>query len=165
MSTKLPLLLVLLAAAVLGGDGKGTRLDSAARAEAQVVVAPQLTAAILKGTCGFNAVSTDVVRLSPAFLHPAASFGTLQFDGVSAVTGTVTINASGKVVTPAPATGSYSVNATDGRTGTIDFSASGGAIYTFVIVNAGAAIRYINTGPVDPKTGIVDAVTIATCKF
>jgi hypothetical protein len=161
MSRKLPLLLVLLAAAVLGGDGG--RLDGATRVEAQIVQ-PQFTAADLKGTCGFNAASTNVVRGSANFLHPTSSFGTLTFDGVNSVTGTRTINQSGTLVASSPTSGSYSVGA-DGRTGTINFSASGGAIYAFVIVNGGAAIRYISTGPVDLKTGIIDFVTIATCKF
>ncbi len=74
------------------------------------------------------------------------------------------MNYSGKLIPAKSFAGSYSVGA-DGRTGTLDFTAHGGAIYTFVITSGGAEIRYINVGPVDPATGIVDAVTIATCRF
>lgn len=163
MTRKLPLLLAAFIAAVAAGDGGWVRLAATAPAQAQNSL-PQFTAASLKGTCGFNVASTNVNPLSPLFLHPASSFGTLVFDGINSVTGTVTINRSGKVLAASTAVGSYSVGA-DGRTGTMDFSADGGNIYAFVIVSGGAAIRYINTGPLDPKTGIADAVTIATYKF
>jgi hypothetical protein len=132
------------------------------RAEAGAV--PQFTAASLKGTCGFNAATTDVNPHSPAFLHPTSSYGTLVFDGVSSVTGEFTVNASGELIPAKSFAGSYSVGA-DGRTGTLDFTAHGGSLYTFVITSGGAEIRYINVGPVDPATGIVDVVSIVTCKF
>jgi len=163
MSRKLPPLLVLLTATVLSGYSGRMRLGGTMCAEAQIA-RPQFTAASLKGTCGFNAVATNVVYHSPDFRHPHSSFGTIAFDGIGSVTGTVTINASGKLIAPSTVTGTYTVNA-DGRTGTMDFSAHGGSIYSFVIVRGGTAIRYINTGPVDAKTGIVDVVTVATCKF
>jgi hypothetical protein len=163
MIKRLPLLLAACIAAAVSGDAGWTRLAATARAEAPNLP-PQFTAASLKGTCGFNTASTDVDPLSSGFLHPTSSFGTLVFDGSSSVTGTVTINRSGKLLTTSTAVGSYSVGA-DGRTGTMDFTAHGGSSFTFVIVSGGAAIRYMNTGPVDPTSGIVDAVTIATCKF
>jgi hypothetical protein len=101
---------------------------------------------------------------SPGFLHPTSSYGTLVFDGVSTVSGEITVNDSGKLIPTRSFSGSYSVLG-DGRTGKLDFTAHGGAIYTFVITSGGAEIRYINVGPVDPTTGIVDAVTIANCEF
>jgi hypothetical protein len=163
MIKKLPLLLAAFLAAAAAGDARSTRFAAVVHAEVQGAQ-PLFTAASPKGTCGFNAASTNVDRFSPAFLHPNSSFGTLAFDGLSSVNGTSTVNRSGILVPAVTRKGSYTV-AADGRTGTMDFSADGGAIFSFVIVKGGAAIRYINTGPVDPKTGIVDAVTIATCKF
>jgi hypothetical protein len=164
VSRKLPLMLALLLLAAAAPGGGRIPFAGSRRAEAQTV-RPQFSAATLTGTCGFNAASTNVDRTSPGFLHPSSSFGTLAFNGVSAVTGIVTINLSGKLQTTTTTTGSYSVGA-DGRTGTMDFSAHGGSIYTFVIVGTSThEIRYINSGPVDPKTGIIDVVTIATCKF
>jgi hypothetical protein len=156
-----PLLIAVLIAATAGRPGwtQGAGgLRVAAGAE------PQFTAASLKGTCGFSAASTNVNSRSPAFLHPAASFGTLVFDGIGSVSGERTVNDSGKLFPAESFVGSYSVGA-DGRTGTLDFTAHGGSIYTFVITSGGAEIRYINVGPVDPASGIVDAVTIATCRF
>lgn len=161
MIRKLPLLLAVLIVATAGVPG-WTRLASPARAEA--AAAPWFTAASLKGTCGFNAATTNVNPNSPGFLHPTSSYGTLAFDGVSSVSSQVTVNSSGKPIPAKTFAGSYSVGA-DGRTGTLDFSAHGGAIYSFVITGGGAEIRYINVGPVDPATGIVDVVSIATCKF
>jgi len=161
MMRKLPLLITMLVAAAAGGPG-WTRLAGATRAEASAE--PQFTSASLKGTCGFTSASTNVNRHSAGFLHPTSSFGTLVFDGISTVSGELTVNASGELIPARSFEGKYSVGA-DGRTGTLDFSATGGSIYTFVITSGGAEIRYINVGPVDPASGIVDAVVIATCRF
>lgn len=161
MLRKLPLLIAVLIAAGAGPPG-WTLLGGPVRVEASAE--PQFSAASLKGTCGFSAASTNVNPLSPGFLHPTSSFGTLVFDGVSSVSSTVTVNDSGKLQPARSFAGSYSVGA-GGRTGTMDFTAHSGALYTFVITSGGAEIRYINVGPVDPVSGIVDAVTIATCRF
>jgi hypothetical protein len=131
---------------------------------AQAGAEPQFTAASLKGTCGFSAATTNVNPHSAGFLHPTSSYGTLVFDGVSSVTGEFTVNDSGKLIPTRSFSGSYAVLA-DGRTGKLDFTKHGGAAYTFVITSGGAEIRYINVGPVDPTTGIVNAVTIANCEF
>jgi hypothetical protein len=157
MRVKLPLLLALLiAAAVMPGS---PRWGGASRALAGM--RPFFTAASLKGTCGFSAASTNVNPHSAGFLHPTSSYGTLVFDGISKVSGQFTVNDSGKLIPPRPFAGTYTV-LSDGRTGQLVFT---GVTYTFVITSGGAEIRYINVGPVDPATGIVDLVIIATCKF
>jgi hypothetical protein len=156
---KLPWFVALLLAA----GGGGTQLAAPRPALAQGGV-PAFTNASLKGTCGFTAASANVNRHNANLLKPVSSQGTLTFDGVSAVTGTVTINAAGKLAATTTSIGTYSVSA-DGRTGTIDFTAHGGALYAFVINGAVSEIRYINIGPVDPASGIVNFVTIALCKF
>jgi hypothetical protein len=160
MSKKLPLLAAFIAIAAAGFAGSSF---SKARAATQSE-SPEFTTASLSGTCGFNSASTVVNPLSPAFLHPVSSYGTLLFDGSGTVTSTITINLSGNLIPATTFVGSYSVGS-DGRTGTLDFSAHGGNIYQFVITAGATRIRYINTGPVDPTTGIVDAVIIGNCKF
>ena len=94
MRSKLPLLLAVLIVSIIAGDGPPARLDDAVRAEAQMVQ-PQFTVASLKGTCGFNLTSTNVVKGSRTFLHPNSAFGTLAFDGMGSVTNIITFNGSG----------------------------------------------------------------------
>lgn len=161
MRRKLLLLIAMLMAAGAGASGL-TPMGGPLRARA--AGAPQFTAASLKGTCGFSAATTNVDPHSSGFLHPTSSYGTLLFDGVSSVTGEFTVNNSGKLIPTRSFAGTYSVLA-DGRTGKLDFTAHGGAIYTFVITSGGGEIRYINVGPVDRATGIVNVVTIANCEF
>ncbi len=158
MTQKLPLLLI-----VLGASIANVALTDPSAVQAQTS-APSFTTASLKGTCGFSAASTIVNPFSPRFEHPNSSFGTLVFNGAGAVTATSTVNQSGKLSGPTTLAGSYLVGA-DGRTGTLDFSAAGGSVFQFVITAGGNEIRYINAGPVDPKTGIVDTVVTAVCKF
>ncbi len=109
MPRKLPLLIAaLIAAGAPGWTPWGGPLRALAVAE------PQFTAASLKGTCGFNAATTNVNPHSPGFLHPTSSYGTLAFDGVSSVTGELTVNNSGKLIPAKSLTGSYAVLADGG---------------------------------------------------
>jgi hypothetical protein len=162
MKGKPALLMVLLVAAAVAWDG-GWRQLAPSWAQAQSSE-PAFTNASLKGTCGFTAASTNVNRHNANFLKPVSSQGTLTFDGISTVTSRVTINAAGNLSPAATFTGTYSVSA-DGRTGTMDFTAHGGNLDRFVITGAASEIRYINIGPVNPASGIVNSVTIALCKF
>ncbi len=118
--------------------------------------------ASLKGICGFTQAANEVKSGDPHFL-PKPVAGTLNFNGTGGVTLTGTQNDSGTIKTLSES-GSYSVNA-DGRTGTIDFSAAGGAVLGFVIVASGQELRFINTGTVNPATGLLDQVLVGQCDF
>lgn len=122
---------------------------------------PLFSTASLKGTCGFTLAANEVKSGDPHFL-PKPVVGTLNFNGAGGVKLTGTQNDSGTIDTLSES-GSYAVNA-DGRTGSIDFSA-GGAVLGFVIVAGGQELRFINTGAVNPATGLVDQVLVGQCDF
>jgi hypothetical protein len=131
-------------------------------ASAQALPAPQFTTASLKGTCGFTQASNQVKSTDPHFL-PQPMVGTLTFNGTGAVSLTGSRNNAG-TVKPVTQSGNYLVGA-DGRTGTMDFSAAGGGVLQFVITGGGAQLRFINTGKVNPATGLLDQVLVGQCDF
>lgn len=155
--------LLLLALAVLAVTAAGGR--GWAQAPDTGVAKPQFTTASLTGVCGFTFASTNVVPGSGSFLQPRAGVGTLQFDGAGKVTCVGTENKHGVIGPIGPLKGTYSVGL-DGRTGTIDLSAaSNGFVAQFEIVDGGNELRFMNTGPVDPKVLIVKEVLIGACQF
>jgi hypothetical protein len=158
--------LLLLALALLvmtAATGRGWAQQSDAS-----VAQPQFTTASLTGVCGFTFAATNVFSGSGGFLQPRAGVGTLQFDGAGHVTCVGTENKHGMInpIGPlGPVKGTYSVGV-DGRTGTIDLSgASNGFIAQFEIVDGGAELRFMNTGPLDPTLLIVKEVLIGACQF
>jgi len=128
-----------------------------------VVSQPQFTTASLNGVCGFTVASTNVNPSSGSFLEPRADVGTLSFNGAGAVSLAGTENKNG-TIQPLSATGTYSVGG-DGRTGTITFTSGDQGQFQFEVVNQGATLRFMNTGPVDPTLGIVKEVLLGVCQF
>jgi hypothetical protein len=121
---------------------------------------PQFSIASLKGVCGFTQAANVV---EPHFL-PRPVVGTMNFDGAGGVSLTATANNAGVVASGSESGGTYSVNP-DGRTGTIDFSSTGGAVRSFVIVAGGKELLFINTGKVNPATGLLNQVQAGECDF
>jgi hypothetical protein len=123
---------------------------------------PLFTTASLRGICGFTQAANEVRFGDPHFL-PEPVVGTLNFNGAGGVTLAGTRNDAGAINTQSES-GTYSVN-TDGRTGTIDFSAAGGSVRSFVIDAGGQELSFINTGPVNPTTKLLDQVMAGQCDF
>ncbi len=121
---------------------------------------PEFSTASLKGVCGFTQAANVV---EPHFL-PRPVVGTMNFDGAGGVSLTATANDAGTVTSGTELGGTYSVNP-DGRTGTIDFSSSGGVVRSFVIVAGGKELLFINTGKVNPATGLLDQIQAGECDF
>lgn len=124
--------------------------------------APQFVTASLNGVCGFIQAANEVKVGDPHFL-PRPVVGTLNFNGAGAVTLSGMQNAAG-TVSALSESGTYAVNP-DGRTGTIDFSGAGGGVRSFVIVAGGHQLLFINTGTVNPATGLLDQVLAGECDF
>ncbi|SRR6266851_2788608 len=151
------LVLAMVAAGFSSAQGQ-TDLDAAA-------AVPYFSTSNLIGTCGFTAVATQVNPSSTHYLAPDSWLGSITFNGAGKATAAITINQHGKVVNLNFTTGTYSVGA-DGRTGPIDFTSNtGGPLFKFVIVSNLTALRFINIGPTDSLTGIVDTVLTGVCKF
>ena len=139
---------------------------SSAKAQSNVdVMGPYFATSNIVGTCGFTAVATQVNPANSHYLAPDSWMGLFTFNGAGKVTAAITVNQHGKVVNLTYTNGTYSVGA-DGHTGPIDFTATaGGPLFRFVVVSNLTAIRFINTGPIDPATGIIDTVLTGVCKF
>jgi hypothetical protein len=151
-------LILALAAMMAAGLGNGWAQSAAP------VGQPQVSTTGLSGVCGFSSASTNVKPTSGSYLEPRAIVGTITFDtsGNASLTGTE--NKHG-VVSAISYTGTYAVGS-DGRTGTLNLLSTGnGFTAQFEIVNGGTELRFMNTGPIDPATGIVDEVLIGICQF
>jgi hypothetical protein len=158
MTKKFLLLALALSAVMLAADRAWPQAPKAP------VSQPQFTVASLNGVCGFTAASTNIDPSSGGFLLPRAAVGTINFDGLGHATIVDVENHSGSLRTGGPEGGVYSVSA-DGRTGNISFNGVITFAAQFEIVNSGAEIRFVNTGPIDPTAKIIKEVTIGTCKF
>ncbi len=127
---------------------------------------PLITTGGLSGTCGFTAVSTKVDPAATHYLVPDSSVGTLAFINASQVVGNFTTNKHGTITNLGPINGTYSIDA-NGRTGTIDFNTlnPGAPVLKFVLTSNATELRFINVGPIDAATSIVDDVVAGVCKF